>query len=158
MQYKHLTHAISLVAIFGLTVACSSEEAPPSRDSAEAMEIRQQAMDKRATNRVPEQVDSPVTGEVPEGILLTIRTQLARYTDVDPGEPVMAKAVTWPSGALGCPKPGRVYQQVVVPGYHVVFEAGDERWDFRATETGGVVLCEDNISLDPPDSSNNPAM
>jgi hypothetical protein len=36
---------------------------------------------------------------------------------------VQAEAVTWPDGALGCPEPGIVYTQALVPGYWVVVEA-----------------------------------
>ena len=29
------------------------------------------------------------------------------------------ESVTWPDGSLGCPEPGRVYPQALVPGYRV---------------------------------------
>ena len=29
------------------------------------------------------------------------------------------KPVSWPDSALGCPKPGRMYMQVITPGYQI---------------------------------------
>jgi hypothetical protein len=39
----------------------------------------------------------------------------------------------WPSSALGCPKPGAIYLQVITPGYVVVLKAGAEANFARAT-------------------------
>lgn len=52
-----------------------------------------------------------------------------------------AEATTWPSGALGCPEPGQMYTEALVPGYWLVVEAGGQRLDYRATESGAFKLC-----------------
>ena len=31
----------------------------------------------------------------------------------------------WPDASLGCPEPGKMYAQVIVPGFRVLLEAGD---------------------------------
>ena len=36
-----------------------------------------------------------------------------------------AEAVTWPDGSLGCPQPGMMYTQALVPGFRIVLQAAD---------------------------------
>ena len=38
---------------------------------------------------------------------------------------VSAAAVTWSDGSAGCPEPGMMYTQALVPGYRIVLQAGD---------------------------------
>jgi len=86
-----------------------------------------------------------IAGEVPPAIVDEARTMLATEVGVDAAssaEPVVAEAVTWPDGSLGCPAPGQVYTQALVPGYRIVFEVDGTRYDFRATAAGHVVQCE----------------
>lgn len=57
-------------------------------------------------------------------------------------EVVTARAVTWPSGALGCPKPGMAYIQMVIDGYQVVVTAGGKTYDYRFGASATPRLCE----------------
>ena len=57
-------------------------------------------------------------------------------------ELVSAEAVTWPSGALGCPKPGRSYTQALVDGMRVVVTAGEATYDYRFGRGPTASLCE----------------
>ncbi|MBX5445533.1 hypothetical protein [Sphaerobacter sp.] len=45
----------------------------------------------------------------------------ARAAGVDPEQVTLLgyEAVTWPDAALGAPEPGRLYAQVLTPGYRV---------------------------------------
>jgi hypothetical protein len=36
---------------------------------------------------------------------------------------LLVEDVIWPDGALGCPEPGRVYTQALVPGHRVLIAA-----------------------------------
>lgn len=60
------------------------------------------------------------------------------------GEPqlVSAAAVTWPNGALGCPKPGMSYTQAVVEGMQVVVEVDGTTYDYRFGRSDAPMLCE----------------
>ena len=60
------------------------------------------------------------------------------------GEPVLvsAEAVTWPNGALGCPKPGMSYTQAVVDGMRVVVDVDGGSYDYRFGRGDAPVLCE----------------
>jgi hypothetical protein len=65
-------------------------------------------------------------------------------------EVMQARAVTWPDGALGCPQPGIVYTQALVPGYWVVVEADERRLDYRVGRQGSFFVCEDATAAVPP--------
>jgi hypothetical protein len=54
---------------------------------------------------------------------------------------VSAEAVTWPDGAIGCPQPGMMYTQALVPGYRVVLQAGAERLHYHAGRDGQPRFC-----------------
>jgi len=50
---------------------------------------------------------------------LSIRVDLVGLVEV--------KAVEWSDASLGCPEPGKVYAQVVTPGYRIVLAAASQR-------------------------------
>ena len=58
---------------------------------------------------------------------------------------ISAQSVNWPNGALGCPKPGVMYTQAIVPGYRVQLEAGGRRFTYHASTRGAVKRCEGRI-------------
>lgn len=110
-----------------------------------------------APDRRPEPVPSSseppaVTGEVPEGLLDEIIADAAERLDVEASEIVVvrAEAVTWPDGSLGCPEPGVVYTQALVPGYWVVLEADEQQLDYRVGRQGSFRLCENPTTTVPP--------
>lgn len=53
-----------------------------------------------------------------------------------------AEPVEWSDTALGCPKPGIVYAQVITPGYRIVLEANGTEYDYH-TDNARVELCQD---------------
>jgi hypothetical protein len=57
-------------------------------------------------------------------------------------EVVTAKAVTWPNGSLGCPRPGTSYTQALIDGYQVVVKAGGTTYDYRFGSSSTPRLCE----------------
>jgi len=88
---------------------------------------------------------SASTGEVPADVMAGVRAELA--TLVGPAAAAratvdLARAVTWPDGSLGCPRPGVVYTQALVPGYQVVLALDASRYDYRVDTHGAPVLCE----------------
>lgn len=101
----------------------------------------------------PEQPGEPVRGEVPEKLLDDIRADLAERTQSSREEMVVVRdqAVTWSDGSLGCPQPGMMYTQALVPGYWIVLQVGEREYDYRASESGHFVLCEGKgLPLDQP--------
>lgn len=92
----------------------------------------------------PEDPGKLVRGEAPEKLLEDIRTDLAKRTLASREEMVVVRdqAVTWSDGSLGCPQPGMMYTQALVPGYWVVIQVGEREYDYRAAQSGYFVLCE----------------
>jgi len=85
--------------------------------------------------------------DVPTGIPATHWTALLtdlvdRGVSTDGLEVVSARAMTWPNGALGCPKPGMAYTQMVTAGYQVVVKAGQKTYDYRFGTSATPRLCQ----------------
>lgn len=65
-----------------------------------------------------------------------------------------AEAVTWPDGSLGCPKPGMLYTQALVPGYRIVLEAGEQLLNYHVSSRGRPMFCPSARVVSPlPDSA-----
>src|SRR5262245_35539173 len=77
--------------------------------------------------------------EAPAALLDKIRAELASEQGVGAADVkvIKAESVNWPNGALGCPKPGRMYTQAIVPGYRIELEAGGKRFTYHAAARGG---------------------
>jgi len=84
-------------------------------------------------------------GDVPTAMLEQVVADAASGAGVDASEVqvVTAEAVTWPDGALGCPEPGMMYTQALVPGFRVVVEINGEELHFHASESGDFAFCDD---------------
>ena len=67
----------------------------------------------------------------------------ARTSGLAPSALVVESAirVIWPDGSLGCPEPGMVYTQALVPGYQIRIRAGEALLDYHASARGELVLC-----------------
>lgn len=87
----------------------------------------------------------PMSEDVPTDLVQQVVDDAAERAGIDPNavEVVLAEAVTWSDGSLGCPKPGMAYTQALVPGYRVVVEAGGEQMSFHASKSGDFAFCED---------------
>lgn len=77
-----------------------------------------------------------------EAAVQAAKRDLAQRTGASNVSVVSATAVQWPDSALGCPKPGRFYSQVVTPGYRVVLSAAGKEYEYHSDLDGTVVLCE----------------
>jgi hypothetical protein len=56
-------------------------------------------------------------------------------------EVLSAEAVTWPDGSLGCPQPGMMYTQALVPGFRIRVRAGAETLDYHAGRRRAPTFC-----------------
>ena len=59
---------------------------------------------------------------------------------------LQAHAVDWPDSSLGCSQPGKMYLQVITPGFKVVLKAGEETY---SVHVGGAraVLCGREVNV-----------
>jgi hypothetical protein len=81
---------------------------------------------------------------VPEAVLQPIVADAAARAGVDPSELrlVYAASVEYNDGSLGCPQPGMMYTQAIVPGWQVILEHDGAVLDYRASGPGAFRLCE----------------
>lgn len=145
---------MTVIALASLTAACSSnsrEDAGPA-----SVEQRRSVMEKQAPPSTPQrapkqQAAAGTTGEVPQQILAVFRDDLARRALVKPETITVVSATEqqWPDGALGCPKPGEMYTQMIVPGYRVVLEAAGEKYAYHSDQRGKFVVCANGLALPP---------
>ena len=111
---------------------------------------------QRSTKRMPEHVspDSPtnIMGEVPESVLQAVKKDLASRMEISFSDiiVIMAEALIWNDGSLGCARPGQVYTQALVPGYRIILEHAGKRYDYRASERAYFFLCEMQALLRSP--------
>ncbi|MDH3644419.1 MAG: hypothetical protein OES38_20100 [Gammaproteobacteria bacterium] len=129
--------------------ARSAAPAPDRADPAILEQRREQAKQKHL-ERVPAPA-APVAGEVPAEILDSAFAALEKLTGEDRAAfaVVRSESVTWPNGALGCPQPGMMYTQALIPGYHVVLRHEGRDYDYRVGRSDYLMLC-----LDPVQHSN----
>lgn len=82
--------------------------------------------------------------EVPADLLNAIIADLAKQERLrsEDIKLLQGEAVTWPNGALGCPKPGEMYTQAEVPGFRVVLESAGQEYDYRAARAGYFRRCD----------------
>lgn len=83
-----------------------------------------------------------------------IRVALAdamRHTGIDAAElrVTTAETVTWSDGSLGCPQPGMIYTQALVPGYRIRIDAAGDTLDYHAGQRGSPRLCPAGRSREP---------
>ena len=93
--------------------------------------------------------------DVPAELLDKIRAELATEQHVSASDVkvLSAESVNWPNGALGCPKPGVMYTQAIVPGYRIELEAGGKRFTYSASTRGAFKRCERHLGVMTPKST-----
>ena len=95
-----------------------------------------------AAEGVPSQLDA---------VVQAARADAAQRSGVAPADLtlILAASVTWADGSLGCPRPGLLYTQALVPGYRVKLKVGNEVLDYHTGERGGLILCPPGQSQEP---------
>jgi hypothetical protein len=96
---------------------------------------------------------------VPQSMLDLARDDAATRASIDRANitVVSAAAVTWSDGSAGCPEPGMMYTQALVPGYRIVLQAGDQVLNYHATRSGSPRYCPADRVM-PPSGAGNEAI
>jgi len=133
----------TVTLVFTFVVSACSAAASPATSS--TVEVPPRPADQNPPGRIPvSPTPVPVTGEVPQPIIDAALALLANKVGsaAETATLVVAEAVTWPDGSMGCPEPGVYYTQEPVAGYRLVFQLNGTRYDFRAAESGNLRACE----------------
>lgn len=81
------------------------------------------------------------------------RKDLAARLSVAEGEIefVEHRNVTWSDGAMGCPEPGMMYTQALVPGIWIHFRLQGEDHVYHGSRSGDPFYCPADRAEPPPD-------
>src|SRR5688500_17904760 len=126
------------VAMCSVLAACAADGGAESRNAAPTAETREPSLEA-----VPS--GGPInTDVIPSDLLAEVISAGASEAGVgaDAVDVVIAEAVTWSDGSIGCPEPGMMYTQALVPGYRVVLEADGRELNFHAAQSGDFRFCE----------------
>lgn len=74
------------------------------------------------------------------------RVNLAQRLGLDPDAVTVedTKETEFPDAGLGVPEPGRIYAQVLTPGYNIKLHAGSEVYEYHASSTRLVFAPQDD--------------
>lgn len=88
-------------------------------------------------------------GEVPQELFdAVLADALARSGGQQSSVAVqMAEQVEWSDGSMGCPAPDMMYTQAIVSGYNVIFDVGGQTYDYRLSNSGIIILCENGLPV-----------
>ncbi|HEY4190196.1 MAG TPA: hypothetical protein VGM28_07230 [Candidatus Limnocylindrales bacterium] len=92
---------------------------------------------------IPSPSGPPAAGAVPDAILNAAIADAAAASGVDAATitVVSAQPNVWNDGSLGCPEPGVLYTQSLVPGYEIVLLVDGKQKTYHASESGTVRPC-----------------
>lgn len=99
--------------------------------------------------RIPDVVAAQPVGEsvdiasVPRAVRQAVVADAARRFAVSENEVVLVSAerLTWSDGSLGCPEPGRMYTQMLVPGFRLTARTSAGQMLYHTDSRGTVVNC-----------------
>lgn len=151
-----------VVVLTTLSAGCnggSRDDLDGQRAAAEpsSVESRRAVVEKEGQQASPQRApsnDTAVTqgsGEVPPQLLAIFQDDLARRALVkhDAITVVSATEQQWSDGAMGCPQPGQMYTQMIVPGYRVVMQAAGNRYAYHSDRRGNFIVCSNGLSFPP---------
>ncbi|WP_116807663.1 hypothetical protein [Steroidobacter cummioxidans] len=155
---------VAVLLLTTLSAGCtgnSRDETSRSAAVAEpaSVESRRAAMENESQKMPPqrapgEERETPIpqgSGEVPPQILAIFQDDLARRALVKPDAITVVSATEqqWSDGAMGCPQPGQMYTQMIVPGYRVVLQANGDRYTYHSDRRGKFIVCSNGLAFQP---------
>ena len=91
--------------------------------------------------------DAPAVDDRLGPLIDMARADLATRRGIDPSEieVVSAEAVVWPDAALGCPREGMAYAQVLVDGFKIVLDVDGIHYPYHGGGGTPPFLCEQEV-------------
>lgn len=146
-----MTAVVALGLLSG--AGCRQAAAPAGPvpvDQRRELLAREQAVPTPQPARVT-QAPSDGASAVPAQLLSIYQEDLARRALVSAQEIIVVRTSEhhWSDGSLGCPQPGRMYTQAIVPGYLVVLRAAGKDYAYHADRRGGFIVCDQAQRVPP---------
>jgi hypothetical protein len=147
---KRLTSALILTLSVGTISACSGPDPAPETDRPDAASPRSEPVTSTMETDMP---GKPATDPRIDDVITAARNDLSARRSVPTAaiEIISARRVTWGDGSIGCPEPGMMYTQALVPGYFVHLRINDEDAYYHAGRDGQPRHCPTDRSRPPVD-------
>src|SRR6266540_7370159 len=99
-------------------------------------------------------IEEPTPTHIPADLTPAQRAAMTTLSEqlnlsVDKITLVSTEAVTWPNGCLGIVRMGVMCTQAEVPGFKIVLEANDQKYEFHTNQDGSIVM----LAEGPQDSA-----
>ena len=124
------------------------EEAAPTQQPPSTLPLLSPTMDKNMQTPLvlPTQGDnSQMTPSVPglQGLIEKAKEDLAKRLSITLVDIIVAEAagVIWPDSSLGCPQKGMAYAEVLTPGYLILLEYANIKYEYHAGKGPDVIFC-----------------
>ena len=135
-----------LMALGALIVICSSACGPAAVPAATTSPLQKpvEALEDSAEDTAMEvETNEGVESLEDLAVSLCLR-ELAGQLQVaeEQIQVVSVEPMNWPDASLGCPEPGKMYAQVIVPGFRVLLEAGDAGYLYH-TDGQRAISCQE---------------
>lgn len=135
---------VLLINVLGMALpACAADAptratgiAPPTRIPDALIGAPSPAGEPVATAAIPRDVRRAVVADAAK------RFKVAESSVVLTG----AEQVTWSDGSLGCPEPGILYTQMLVPGFRVIAKAKEGQLTYHTDSRGNAHTCGPSAS------------
>jgi hypothetical protein len=139
-QREPMSPLVFLVAAMcSVLAACATDGGGDSANATATNDTREPSIEAQPSG-APSNTTNVLAPDLLAEIVSTAAGQAGVETDAV--RVVIAEHVTWSDGSIGCPEPGMMYTQALVPGYRVVLDAGGRQLNFHATESGDFRYCE----------------
>ena len=95
------------------------------------------------SDRPPKAAPAPGIPDYRPRLVRDVKLDLGRRLGVDISEIRLGNlaSATWPDSSLGCPRPGQVYGQAVVPGYRITLSVGGRAYVYHTDARTSFVTC-----------------
>ena len=123
--------------------ACAAD--PPRKDPALPTGVAPPTRIPRVASLPVEPAGEPVaTTALPRELRRAVAADAAKRLQVAARQVVLtaAERVTWADASLGCPEPGKMYTQALVPGFRVVARAPSGQLVYHTDERARFATCE----------------
>lgn len=120
--------------VFALTLtACGQQESTQEKEEPGSAAAEEPAVDAASTE----------TADNVPPVAAAARKALAESLGISDEEVVVleTRSVAWPSAALGCPDPDKMYAQVITPGWFIRLAVGRAEYRYHAGAEGDPFMC-----------------
>lgn len=120
----------AIISVGGYFVYQNQTKSPPTPQQTT------QSSPKPAASTTP-------SAELPKPVELA-KQDLAKTLRIDSSQITIlsVEEIMWSNGSLGCPEPGMVYIQVIIPGYKTIFSYNQKTYEYHTDKNNGFVTCQ----------------